>query len=107
MTGSVEPKAGCTFDYCEVRGFAPAYLHTYYVGDPPTDEQLLSRFLAATAGLLPRSGRFLELGCGPTVHHAIAVAPFVHELHLRDYLEENLDAVRAWQRGARGMTFGE
>ena len=87
------------FDYRQTRDFARTYLRTYYAGGPTADERPLSQFLTAEAPRLPR-GRFLELGCGPTVHHLLPLAPHVAELHVRDYLEENLDEVRAWRDAA-------
>ena len=38
----------------------------------------------------------LEFGCGPTLHRAIAAAPYVSEIHMADYLEENLETVKNW-----------
>lgn len=87
------------FDYRQTRDFARTYLRTYYAGEPTADEQRLSRFLTAEAPRL-NSGRFLELGCGPTVHHLLPLVPHVAELHVRDYLDENLDEVRAWRDAA-------
>lgn len=87
------------FDYRQTRDFARTYLRTYYAGEPTADEQALSRFLTAEAPRLP-PGRFLELGCGPTVHHLLPLAPHVAELHVRDYLDENLDEVRTWRDAA-------
>ena len=87
------------FDYRQTRDFARTYLRTYYAGEPTADERPLSRFLTAEAPRLP-PGRFLELGCGPTVHRLLPLAPHVAELHVRDYLDENLDEVRAWRDAA-------
>lgn len=87
------------FDYRQTRDFARAYLRTYYAGEPPADERRLSQFLTAQAPRLPR-GRFLELGCGPTVHHLLPLVPHVAELHVRDYLDDNLREVRAWRAAA-------
>lgn len=86
------------FDFRRTRGFARAYLHTYYAGPPQIDERLLSRFLVREAARLPR-GRFLEIGCGPTVHHVLPIAPHVAEVHMVDYLDDNLSEVRAWRDG--------
>ena len=38
----------------------------------------------------------LEFGAGPTVHRAIAVAPYVSEIHIADYLPQNLSEVQRW-----------
>jgi nicotinamide N-methyltransferase len=41
----------------------------------------------------------IEIGCGPTVHHVLSLAPFVSEIHMADYLPDNLDQVRRWRNG--------
>lgn len=89
------------FDYRQTRDFARKYLRSYYTGEPPADERRLARFLIEQAPRLPR-GPFLELGCGPTVHHLLPLAPHVSALHVRDYLAENLHEVRRWQAGEPG-----
>lgn len=38
----------------------------------------------------------IDIGCGPTVHHAFPLAPFIREIHLADYLPANLAEVRLW-----------
>lgn len=38
----------------------------------------------------------LEFGAGPTVVHALAIAPYVSSVHLADYLQSNLDEIRKW-----------
>ncbi len=40
----------------------------------------------------------LEVGCGPTVHHILPFVPYASELHMADYLPENLEEVRRWVR---------
>jgi SAM-dependent methyltransferase len=79
-----------------------AYLRTYYAGPLSDDErfnlsqlrQTLDRFRAD--GGRPGFRRALEVGCGPTIHHAIPLVPHVAELHLSDYLPANLAEVRRW-----------
>lgn len=41
----------------------------------------------------------MEVGCGPTLHHAFALAPLVGELHLAEYLPGNRAEVRKWLDG--------
>lgn len=41
----------------------------------------------------------LEFGCGPTIHHAAMLVPFVRSIHLADYLPQNLEQVRRWLNG--------
>jgi hypothetical protein len=99
VTAPPELPSSGLFDFNATTGFARAYLHTYYGGEPPIDEQLLSRFLVREAARLPR-GRFLEIGCGPTIHHLLPIAPHVEEIHMLDYLEENLAEVQRWREAA-------
>ena len=79
---------------------AQAYLRQYYSQDfIPDDEEAIQQRLVA---YLQRSGktfaRAIDVGCGPTVHLHTALAPYVNELHLADYLPENLRAVEQWLR---------
>lgn len=84
-----------TFDPC-------AYLRTYYETPHIAEDEVVN--LSALADLLKTRGgqvfrRVLEVGCGPTVHHAIPLAPHVGEVHLSDCLEGNLEEVRKWLAG--------
>jgi len=38
----------------------------------------------------------LEIGSGPTIHHAIPLAPYVDDIYLSDFLDSNLNEVRKW-----------
>lgn len=61
------------------------------------DEALNSR---ALTGLLTRPGRALglclDVGCGPTVHDALPLAPHAGEVLLSDCPPGNLAEVRKW-----------
>jgi len=75
-----------------------AYLRQYYTLETLSeDERANAAFLVRW---LRQSGRrfrrALEFGCGPTIHHAAFLVPFVEELHLADYLPANLAEVRKW-----------
>lgn len=75
-----------------------AYLQQYY--STPTvsdDEQAIFRFLSTGLKQMGRCfNQAIEVGCGPTLHHAMAVVPYVDELHLADYMATNLDEIRLW-----------
>lgn len=76
------------------------YLKQYYSQDfIPDDEEAIQQRLVA---FLKRSDRTftraIDVGCGPTVHLHTALAPYVGELHLADYLPDNLCAVERWLR---------
>jgi len=74
------------------------YLQQYYADSTPAkDERANAQFMAQEMTRLGR--RFsiaLEFGCGPTIHHAASLVPYVDELHMSDYLSENLEQIRAW-----------
>ena len=91
--------ADAWFDFRATHGFARAYLHTYYSGPPPLDEQVVSRFLVRQARRL-RGGAFVEIGCGPTIHHALPIVTHVDAIHLLDYLPENRHELELWRRAA-------
>jgi SAM-dependent methyltransferase len=79
-------------------GFEPAqYLRTYYAATVTDDErQVLNALCESFKGGGLMFDRCLEVGCGPTVHHAIPLVPYVREVHMSDYLPENLAEVRRW-----------
>ncbi|MDP3956124.1 MAG: guanitoxin biosynthesis pre-guanitoxin forming N-methyltransferase GntF [bacterium] len=85
------------FDFKNVRLFARRYLETYYVG-VNEDEPPIAHFLIEQGKLLsPSRLRALEIGCGPTVHHALSIAPYVKSLDLADYLPDNLAEIQNWK----------
>lgn len=71
----------------------------YYYGHPavPDDEAAMFRFLADG---LRRIGthfeRGLDLGCGPVLHHAAQVVPYVDRLDMADVQDSNLAEIRRW-----------
>lgn len=85
------------FDYSSVRGFGAAYLAQYYKDRPVTnDERVVMNFFLPRLQSRPRMRRYLEIGCGPTLHHALMVEPYVDEVHLSDFLPDNREAVDKW-----------
>jgi hypothetical protein len=79
------------------------YLRTYYSGPVYDDDRFI--FTAAAAWVKTCGRRFdrcLEVGCGPTVHHAIPFVPVVGEFHMSDFVPANLDEVRKWRDRAAG-----
>lgn len=86
------------------RAFDPrAYLRQYYTTpDVAGDERAVFHRLT---DLVRRVGEFstaIDVGCGPTLHHAFPLAPHAREVHLADYLPGNLAEVRRWLDGAPG-----
>jgi phenylethanolamine N-methyltransferase len=76
------------------QGYLRQYYSTPYI---PTDSQAVLQFLI---DLLSRRAapcrRAVDFGCGPALYSAIALAPYVQELHLADYLPANLREVQRW-----------
>lgn len=93
---SLQPTGG-TFDFKQAPPFALSYLKTYYMQPPTADEVAVSKFLIREFAKRVPTGRFIELGCGPTLHHVFPFAPHVKEVHLADYLEDNLEQLRLWK----------
>ena len=86
------------FDFQHTSSFADQYLQTFYRDRALTnDERVVFRFVAEHLSALPDRPVLLEVGCGPTVHHVLQFAPYVSELHMADYLQENLEEVRKWR----------
>lgn len=74
------------------------YLAQYYAtGAVTEDERSILRFI--TSFLKEKKlhvAEMLEVGCGPTVHHAIPFVPYVDHLYMADYLESNLQEIQKW-----------
>lgn len=81
-----------------------AYLRQYHSQDfLPDDEEAIYRRLVAFLKRIGRTyQRALDFGCGPTVYLDPPLAPYVGELHLADYLPENLREIEKWLRGEAG-----
>jgi FPC/CPF motif-containing protein YcgG len=83
---------------------ARAYLD-YYYGDQvvPDDEAVMFRFVArALRRIEARLPAALDLGCGPVVHRAAQVVPWVDRLDMADVQAVNLDEIRRWIERAPG-----
>lgn len=89
-----------TFDFHRVTGFAKNYLHTYYSEKPTPDEIVVMKFLTKYLSRIKRPVLMIEIGCGPTVHHLLPINNFVSEIHIADYLQENLDEIKLWKKGS-------
>ena len=72
-----------------------AYLRDYYSA-VAEDEEATLRFLVDALSGQPVVDEALEFGAGPTLHHALALAPHARAIDVADLLEENLQAVQAW-----------
>ncbi len=73
------------------------YLEQYYSSETTGDDVANARFVVAQLRKLSAPPReALEVGCGPTLHHAFSLAPFVERITLADYLPSNLEEARRW-----------
>ena len=74
------------------------YLRQYFLTPYiPDDSQAVLQFLIEQLSYkAEKYNRAIDFGCGPTLYTAIAIVPYVRELHLVDYLSENLHAVCQW-----------
>ncbi len=77
------------------------YLKQYYsTVDITADEAAIAKFvvkfLAETGQYFPE---MLEVGCGPTVHHAFPFAPLVGRIYMADYVVSNLPEIQKWIDG--------
>jgi hypothetical protein len=95
----LEPDHGI-FDFKIVDNFSRDYLATYYNQPPTMDEHTVLSFLARHYPRITGQPCAIEIGCGPTVHHVLPLAPYVSEIHMADYLPDNLEQVARWRDGA-------
>lgn len=77
------------------------YLEQYYSTSEITmDESVIAKFVVEfLAEKKQRFDEMLEVGCGPTIHHAFPFAPYVGRLYMADYLQSNLQEVQRWIEG--------
>lgn len=75
-----------------------AYLQQYYCADRVAGD--VEVYYQKVISFLKRSGKqyqqMIDVGCGPTIHMVIPIAPWVKEIHLADFNQENLDEVKKW-----------
>ncbi len=92
-TSESDPK----FDFKNIKLFARRYLETYYTG-VNEDEPPIARFLIEQGRLLSQLNlQAIEIGCGPTLHHALSIAPYIKSLDMADYLPDNLSEIQKWR----------
>jgi SAM-dependent methyltransferase len=88
--------SGACVDYAPWNEWqARDYLVEYYAEIMP-DEQYALAFLQESLERLPEVEVALDYGCGPTVHHAVALVPKAKEIHLAEYLPGNLAEIQKW-----------
>jgi hypothetical protein len=97
------PPGGPAFaEYGSLEGFDQKYLNQYYGPPAKADEIFINNFLVSELERLKaaRDGRqfdqYVEVGCGPTIHHAVPFATYAKSIVLTEYLPDNRETVRRW-----------
>jgi hypothetical protein len=78
-----------------------SYLTQYYqTPTVPQDEKAVYQFIHSRFSRLSQPfSSALDIGVGPTIHHQIALVPYVTRLDLADFLPQNLAEIRKWLDG--------
>jgi hypothetical protein len=78
--------------------FARDYLRQYYEPDRPVtdDEMAVADFVYRHRSKFGTIETAVDIGCGPTVHHAILLEPLIRRVWLADYLPECCRIVQEW-----------
>jgi hypothetical protein len=71
------------------------YLADYYGEVQPDERETIPFFVDAMRETQPGEP-VLFFGVGPTLHHVFLAAPHASEIHLADYLPENLREIERW-----------
>jgi hypothetical protein len=74
---------------------AAEYLADYYAEVEPDEIETIAFFVDAMRNTEP-GVPVLLFGVGPTLHHVFLAAPHASELHLADYLPDNLREIERW-----------
>jgi hypothetical protein len=97
------PDGSIAVDSTYDRWIADDYYQFYYRRSICRDERITLKCLVDYLAATPRSfERALDYGCGPTLHNAIALAPYVEALDMADWSRDNLRTVRTWAHGEPG-----
>jgi hypothetical protein len=77
---------------------AKEYLNEYYSSDKINDDELVT--LKYLVNFFKKSHpvfeKAIDIGSGPTLHQIIPLIPYVKELHLSDFLPQNLAEIKKW-----------
>jgi hypothetical protein len=74
------------------------YLADYYRVVEPDERETIAYFVEVMKEA-PAGEPILVFGTGPTLHHVFLAAPHASEIHLADYLQENLGELERWRAG--------
>jgi hypothetical protein len=73
------------------------YLEDYYARLEPDEVETIA-FFAGAIHAAPKGEPILFFGTGPTLHHVFLSAGRASEIHLADYLPQNLTEIERWLR---------
>lgn len=86
------------FDHFRRDWNAKEYLSEFYSGNKISTSEVTS--LKYLVDILKSEGRIfsraIDVGSGPTLHQIIPLIPYVNELHLSDFLPQNLVEIKKW-----------
>lgn len=83
------------FSYSDMNFDAGDYLREYY-RDVGSENRAILHFIVASLARLPPGRALLDYGCGPALYVALAAAEKYEEIHVCDYLTENLAEIKKW-----------
>jgi hypothetical protein len=71
------------------------YLAQYYTTKEIAEDErgilkFIGKFFSQLKSEIPE---MIEIGCGPTIHHAIPFVPYVGKIYMADYLQANLSEI--------------
>lgn len=95
-----EPESGVYERLWDPREYLRQYYAIPHVSEDERAHIAFARRQFARAGR--RFARAVEVGCGPTLHHALLLAAHVDALWLADYLPANLEECRRSLAGEPG-----
>ncbi|HSW96757.1 MAG TPA: guanitoxin biosynthesis pre-guanitoxin forming N-methyltransferase GntF [Candidatus Saccharimonadales bacterium] len=73
------------------------YLNEFYTDDIDADEREALKFQINYAKEhLTNKPLALDFGSGPTALRALAIAPYVSEIHIAEYLQGNIEELKKW-----------
>lgn len=83
-----------SWEHWNPKDYLETYFSTLSLGSDSYDAwEFLVRELK---GLKEKPERILDFGSGPTLFGVIPCAPYVSEIHMCDYLDCNINAIKAW-----------
>jgi hypothetical protein len=75
------------------------YPSDYYGGVGFENEQFLQFFAEVAHEHDLKNCLLLDFGCGPTIYSILSLGLNCCEIHMSDYLQQNLEQVQLWQQG--------